>query len=158
VVDPVKPDEQEGHTATVSGTQQISCANGKVKGDACECEPHFKPVKAGKNAWRCVRSTVDPKPEKPIVSEPKISCARGIIKNRVCNCDRTHKVVKTGKNAWSCVKAVVDPPRNKAKTKVEVKTASKKTAASKLGKSEKAKGDKGKGKTAKKGNGSSAVR
>jgi hypothetical protein len=67
-------------------------------------------------------------------------------------------VVKTGKNAWSCVKAVVDPPRNKAKTKVEVKTASKKTAASKLGKSEKAKGDKGKGKTAKKGNGSSAVR
>jgi hypothetical protein len=135
----------------------ISCANGVVRNGACECEPSFKPVKAGKNAWRCV---LDPKPEKPIVSEPKITCAKGRVKNGACTCDRTHKVVKTGKNAWSYVKVAVDPSRNKAKAKVEVKTAPKKTAAPKLGKSEKPKGDKGKGKdkTAKKGNGSSAVR
>ena len=53
---------------------------------------------------------------------------------------------------------MVDQPRNKNKAKVEVKTAPKKTAAPELGKSAKAKGDKGKGKTAKKGNGSSAIR
>ena len=138
----------------------------KVKGDACECEPHFKPVKAGKNAWRCVRSTVDPKPEKPIVSEPKISCARGKVVNGACKCASTDKLVKSGKNAWACVKVVVDPPRSKDKFEAKsdkakgVKTAPKKTMAPKLGKSEKAKADKGKakGKTAKKGNGASELR
>ena len=122
----------------------------------------LKLVKAGKNAWRCVRSVADPKPEKPIVSEPKIVCAMGTVKNGACTCARTHKVVKTGKNAWSCVKAVVDPPRNKGNAKVEVKTAPKKTAAPKLGNADKAKGDngkdKGKEKTAKRGNMSSTLR
>jgi hypothetical protein len=130
----------------------ISCANGKVKGDACECEPHFA-VKAGKNAWRCVRSTVDPKPEKPIVSEPKISCAGGTVKNGACTCARTHKPVKAGKDAWRCTKVVVvDPPKERGSAnKVELKTAPKKTAAPKLGNASKAKGGKGKGKTAKEG-------
>jgi hypothetical protein len=166
IVDPVKPespDGPEGHTATVSDPK-ISCANGLVKNGACDCEPHFKPVKAGKNAWRCERSTVDPRPEKPIVSESKIVCAVGTVKNGACTCARTHKLVKKGRNAWSCVKVVVDPPRNKDKleaisdkAKVGVKTAPKKMAPPKLGTAGKARGGKGNGKTAKKGRGSSAT-
>ena len=110
---------------------------------------------------RCPRQSkalINFKTSKPDNVHWSLDCT--IVRNGVCNCDRTHKVVKTGKNAWSCVKVVVDPPRNKDKAKVEVKTVPKKTAAPKLGKSEKAKVDKGKGKgkTAKKGNGSSAVR
>jgi hypothetical protein len=128
---PVKPDgpkpEKPGTAVVDPPRPTISCVNGGVRNGACECEATMKPVKAGKNAWRCVRSTVDPKPEKPIVSEPKISCARGKVVNGACTCDRTHKVVKTGKNAWSYVKVAVDPSRNKAKAKVEVKTAPKKT-------------------------------
>jgi hypothetical protein len=170
VVDPVKPDEpkddEKPDKVTDTETQQISCANGVIRNGGCDCEPHFRPVKAGKNAWRCVRSTVDPKPEKPIVSEPKISCARGKVVNGACKCASTDKLVKSGKNAWACVKVVVDPPRSKDKFEAKsdkakgVKTAPKKTMAPKLGKSEKAKADKGKakGKTAKKGNGSSAIR
>jgi hypothetical protein len=150
-------DPQKPGTAIVDPVK-ISCANGKVKGGACECEPYFKPVKAGKNAWRCVRSTADPKPETPIVSEPKISCARGKVVNDTCKCAKTDKLAKTGKNAWACVKVVVDPPRNKDKTKLEVKTAPKKTAAPKSSNAEKGKGGKGKGQTANKGNGSSALR
>jgi hypothetical protein len=159
IVDPVKPDkpdELEGHTASVSAPK-ISCQNGAVIRGACVCEPTMKRIKAGKNAWRCVG---DPKPEKPIVSEPKISCARGKVVNAACVCDRKDKLTKTGKNTWACVKVVVDPPRNKDKAKVEVKTAPKKTAAPKLGNADKGKGGKGKGKgkTAKQGNGSSALR
>ena len=109
VVDPVKPNPQQPDKPSIVVVDlprpTISCANGKVKGDACECEPHFKPVKAGKNAWRCVRSTVDPKPEKPIVSEPKISCAGGTVKNGACTCARTHKPVKAGKDAWRCTRS-----------------------------------------------------
>jgi hypothetical protein len=156
IVDPVKPEQP--NTAVVDPVK-ISCANGVVKDGACECEPHFKPVKAGKNAWRCVRSTVDPKPEKPVVSEPKITCAGGTVKNGACTCARTHKPVKAGKDAWRCVKTVVvDPPKDKGNAKGEVKTAPKKTAAPKLGTADKSKGGKGKGKTAKQGNGSSALR
>jgi hypothetical protein len=149
----LKPEKPS--TAVVDPVK-ISCANGVVKDGACACEPNFKPVKAGKNAWRCVRSAVDPK--KPIVSEPKISCAMGTVKNGACTCARTHKLVKKGKNAWACVKVVVDPPRNKDNAKTEVKTAPKKTTAPKSGNADKAKGGKGKGKTAKKGNGWSTLR
>ena len=78
--------------------------------------------------------------------------------NDTCKCAKTDKLTKTGKNAWACVRVVVDPPRNKDKTKAEVKTAPKKTAAPKLGTADKSKGGKGKGKTAKQGNGSSALR
>ena len=156
VVDPVKPDEpkpEKPGTAVVDPPRPtISCVNGVVRNGACECEATMKPVKASKNAWRCV---LNPKPVKPIVSEPKITCFKGKVQNGACKCARAEKVVKTGKNAWSCVKVVVDPPRNKGKANVEVKTAPKKTAAPKLGKSGKAKGAKGKGKTAKQGNGSS---
>ena len=157
VVDPVKPEKPS--TAVADPVKPvISCANGVVRNGACTCEPHFKPVKAGKNAWRCVRSVADPKPETPIVSEPKISCAMGTVKNGACSCARTHKLVKKGKNAWACVKVVVDPPRNKTDAKAEVKTAPKKTAAPKSGNAAKAKGGNGKAKSATKGNGSSVVR
>jgi hypothetical protein len=158
-VDPPKPDEpkDEPNKVTVTGTQQISCAGGTVKDGACVCERTMKPVKAGKNAWRCVQSTVDPKPEKPTVSEPKISCANGIVKNGACTCARTHKPVKAGKDAWRCVKSTVEPKPDKDK-KLEVKTAPKKTGQPKLGTSEKGNGGKGKGKAAKTGNGSSALR
>jgi hypothetical protein len=155
IVDPEKPEKPS--TAVVDPAK-ISCSNGVVKDGACVCERTMKPVKAGKNAWRCIQSVVDPKPETPSVSEPKISCAMGTVKNGACTCARTHKLVKKGKNAWACVKVVVDPPRNKDKAKVEVKTAPKKTAAPKSGNADKAKGGKGKGKTAKQGNGSSALR
>jgi hypothetical protein len=163
VVDPPRLDEPKPDkpgTAVVDPVRPtISCANGAVKDGACECEPNFKPVKAGKNAWRCVRSTVDPKPEKPTVSEPKISCANGVVKNGGCTCARTHKPVKAGKDAWRCVKVVVDPKPNKdSANKLELKTAPKKTAQPKPGNAEKGNGGKGKGKTAKTGNGSSALR
>jgi hypothetical protein len=103
----------------------VSCNGGAVKDGTCVCEPAFKPVKAGKDAWRCVRTVVDPKPVKPTVSTPTISCAGGSVKNGACTCARTHKAVKAGKNAWRCVAAV--PPGNK----LEVKTAPKKTVAPK---------------------------
>jgi hypothetical protein len=166
VIDPLKPDAPEPDmpsTAVVDPLRPtISCAGGTVKNGACQCERTMKPVKAGKNAWRCV---VDAEPEKPTVSEPKISCAGGRVVNGACTCARTHKPVKSGQNAWRCVKTVViDPPRNKDSAnkanKFEVKTAPKTTGQPKLGNADKAKGGKGKGngKTAKKGNGSSALR
>jgi hypothetical protein len=102
-----------------------------------------------------VRSVADPKPETPVVAEPKITCAKGTVKNGACTCARAEKVVKKGKHAWACVKVVADPPRNKDKMKVEVKTPTT-TAAPKSGNADKPKG--GKGKTAKKGNSSSVVR
>jgi hypothetical protein len=154
--DPQQPDKP-GLTVT---DPQISCAGGSVKDGACVCERTMKPVKAGKNAWRCVQSVVDPKPDNATVSGPKISCAGGTVKNGACTCARTHKPVKAGKAAWRCVKIVViDPPKDKGSAnKVGVKTAPKKTAAPKSGNADKAKGGKGKGKTAKNGNGSSALR
>jgi hypothetical protein len=92
----------------------IACAGGTVKGGACVCERTMKPVKAGKNAWRCVKVAVDPKPDKPTVSQPKISCAGGTVRNGGCVCGRGEKPVKAGKDAWRCVKiAVIDPPRIK---------------------------------------------
>jgi hypothetical protein len=57
---------------------------------------------------------VDPKPDKPTVSQPKIACAGGTVRNGACACGRGGKPVRTGKDAWRCVKvAVIDPPRNK---------------------------------------------
>jgi hypothetical protein len=154
--DPQQPDKP-GLTVA---DPQISCAGGSVKDGACVCERTMKPVKAGKNAWRCVQSVVDPKPDKATVSGPKIGCAGGTVKNGACTCARTHKPVKAGKDAWRCVKIVVaDPPKDKGNAnKVGVKTAPKNTATQKLGNTDKAKGAKGKGKTAKTGNGSSALR
>jgi hypothetical protein len=99
VVDPVKPGPQKPdkprivvvdpkpETLVVS-EPKILCANGKVKDSACTCEPNFKPVKAGKDAWRCVRSVADPKPETSVVAEPKITCAKGTVKNGACTCAR----------------------------------------------------------------------
>jgi hypothetical protein len=88
---------------------QIRCSGGAVKDGTCVCEPAFKPVKAGKDAWRCVRTVVDPKPVKPTVSEPKISCSGGAVKNGACVCEPAFKPVKAGKDAWRCVRTVVDP-------------------------------------------------
>jgi len=125
-VDPVKPDEQKPNKATVS-EPKINCANGTVEKGACTCEPNFKPVKSGQNAWRCVRSVADPKPVKPTISEPKIICSGGTPKNGGCTCARTHKPVKVAKNAWRCVGVMVDPPKNKnGANKLELKTAPKK--------------------------------
>jgi hypothetical protein len=155
--DPQKPDKPGLSVAD----PKISCANGRVKDGACVCDRTQKAIKAGKDAWRCVKTVVidpprkpdAPKPGKVTVSEPKISCAAGAVKNSACTCARTYKPVKAGKNAWRCVKSVViDPPKNKnSANKLEVKTAPKKTANP-------AGGSKAKGKTAKKGNGSSARR
>jgi hypothetical protein len=39
----------------------IRCAGGAVKDGAFVCERTMKPVKAGKNAWRCVKvAVIDP--------------------------------------------------------------------------------------------------
>ena len=165
VVIPVRPDgprpEKPGTAVADPPRPTISCVNGVVRNGACECQSGYKPVKAGKNAFRCMKTVVidpprkpgEPKPDKVTVSQPKISCAGGIVKNGACTCARTHKPVKAGKNAWRCIKVVADAPRNKGKAKVEVKTAPKKTATS-----SKTKGNSGIGKNAKNGNGSSAVR
>ncbi len=113
---------------------EISCAGGTVKGGDCVCDRTHKAVKTGKNAWRCVKVVVDPKPDKTTISDPKISCAGGTVRGGACTCARTHKPVKAGKNAWRCVKVVViDPPRNKdsahssgAKIKADAKSSAKK--------------------------------
>lgn len=110
--DPQRPDKPG--TAVVDPPRPtISCTNGTVKDGACVCEPTHKPVKAGKNAWRCVQLVTDPKPDQATVSEPKISCAGGAVKDGACVCERTHKPVKAGKNAWRCVKVAVDPKPDK---------------------------------------------
>ena len=156
VIDPAsKPDAQIADDIVVTGSR-ISCANGTVKNGACTCARTDKPVKAGKNAWRCVKSVVvdpprkpdQPKPDQASVSQPKISCANGTVKNGACTCARAYKPVKAGKTAWRCVKVVdADPPRNKTSaSKVGVKSAPE--AANWAG-------SKGKGITAKKGNGPS---
>jgi hypothetical protein len=106
--DPQAPEKPGTFVADPSGPA-IACAGGAVKNDACVCEPSFKPVKAGKNAWRCVRTMVDPKPLKPTVSEPKISCSGGAVKNDACVCEPAFKPVSAGKNAWRCVRKVADP-------------------------------------------------
>jgi hypothetical protein len=123
-VDPVKPDKQS-IVVVDPPRPTISCANGKVKGNACECEPHFKPVKAGKNAWRCVRSTADPKPEKPIVSEPKLTCAGGKVAKGACLCGKGFKPVKVSQDAFRCAKAP-------APTRSTGKADSKKTDGKKI--------------------------
>ncbi len=41
---------------------EISCAGGMVKNGACTCARPHKPVKAGTNAWRCVRVAVSDPP------------------------------------------------------------------------------------------------
>lgn len=158
--DPQKPDKPS-IVVVDPPRPTIGCVNGVVRNGACECQSGYKPVKAGKNAFRCMKTVVidpprkpgEPKPDQVTVSQPKISCSGGIVRNGACTCARTHKPVKAGKNAWRCIKVVADAPRNKDKAKVEVTTAPKKTATP-----SNAKGNSGKGKTAKKGNGSSAVR
>jgi hypothetical protein len=42
---------------------KISCAGGIVKNGACTCARTHKPVKAGQNAWRCVRTMVADPPK-----------------------------------------------------------------------------------------------
>jgi|GEM_PF-5484738 len=118
VIDP--PRKPEAPKSDKTSEPKISCANGTIKNGACTCKRTHKKVKAGKNAWRCVKVAVDPKPVKPTVSKPKIRCANGKVRNGACLCARTHKKVKAGKNAWRCVRA--DPPKNKG-----VKTPSAKT-------------------------------
>ena len=153
--DPQQPDKP-GLTVV---DPKINCTGGTVKDGACVCERTHKPVKAGKNAWRCVQSVVDPKPLKPTVAEPKISCAGGTVKSGACTCARTHKPVKAGNHAWRCVKVAIDPPKTKdGANRLKVKTAPNKPALPKLGVSGKPKGDKGNGKAARTGNGSSAAR
>ena len=139
VVDPVKPGPQKPDKPSVVvvdpkpvvSEPKIACANGKVKDGACTCEPHFKPVKAGKNAWRCMRSTADPKPEKPIVSEPKISCAGGKAIKDKCVCGKDMKPVKVSKDAFRCAKAT-------APTSSTIKADSNKAGNKKAGSSNKA--------------------
>jgi hypothetical protein len=152
------PKDQDKPGLTVVDPK-INCTGGTVKDGACVCERTHNPVKAGKNAWRCVQSVVDPKPLKPTVAELKISCAGGTVKNGACTCARTQKPVKAGNHAWRCIKAVIDPPKTKdGADKLKVKTAPNKPAIPKLGVSGKPKGDKGNSKAARNGNGSSAAR
>jgi len=113
VIDPPRKPDATTPDKVIVDEPKIRCVNGTVKNDACTCKRTDKKVKAGKNAWRCVKIVVDPKPVKPTVSEPKISCANGSVKNGSCMCARTDNKVKAGKNAWRCVRVVADPPRNK---------------------------------------------
>ncbi len=60
VIDPPrKPEAPKPDKITVS-EPKISCANGTVKNGSCACARTHKKVKAGKNAWRCVRAVADP--------------------------------------------------------------------------------------------------
>lgn len=62
VIDPPNaPDTHQVDEIIVTGSR-ISCAGGTVKKGACDCPRTHKPVKAGKNAWRCVKVVVDPVP------------------------------------------------------------------------------------------------
>jgi hypothetical protein len=100
--------------AVIDETPAISCANGKVKKGACVCTATQKPVKAGDNAWRCVKIVVSdpPKADASSGGAPKkeIACVGGKVKAGACVCGPKQKVVKTGKKAWRCVKIVaIDP-------------------------------------------------
>ncbi len=60
-----RPDAKDPRAPVVviDPSPQISCANGVIKDDACLCPRTHKRVKAGKNAFRCVRTAVvDPAP------------------------------------------------------------------------------------------------
>ncbi len=60
VIDPPrKPEASKPDKDSVSKLK-IACANGTVKNGACSCARTDRKVKAGKNAWRCVRVVVDP--------------------------------------------------------------------------------------------------
>jgi len=124
VIDPPRKPDAPTPDKVIVDEPEIRCANGTVKNGDCACARTDKKVKAGKNAWRCVKVVVDPKPVKPTVSEPKISCANGTVKNGACACNRTDKKVKAGKNAWRCVKVVTDPPKNKTVAKRPAVTTS----------------------------------
>ena len=56
---PRKPEAPKPDKVTV-GEPKISCANGTVKNGSCMCARTDKKVKAGKNAWRCVKVVADP--------------------------------------------------------------------------------------------------
>jgi hypothetical protein len=61
-----KPDTKAPNgPARITGTgAKLSCAGGEVENGKCQCEKTFKPVKAGKNARRCVKVAVTDTPKK----------------------------------------------------------------------------------------------
>ena len=70
--DPQKPDKPGLSVAD----PKISCAAGAVKNGACTCARTHKPVKAGKNAWRCVKSVViDPPKNKNSANKLEVKTA-----------------------------------------------------------------------------------
>jgi hypothetical protein len=166
VVDTGKPSSGNPDNRVEQPVPPITCLGGKVRGGKCLCGGGTvviggliggKPTK-----FRCVAK---PKPElvKPsaIAPLPKLTCAGGKAIKGECVCGKGLTPVKAGKSdlTWRCNKVVADPPRDKGSAnKVQVKTAPKKTATPKLSNSKRGKDGKGKGKTAKKENGSSAVR
>jgi hypothetical protein len=118
--DPKKPDKP-GLTV-IDPEPPITCAKGKVKNDACVCGRGREPVKAGANAWRCVKTAVTDPPKTNTLSAStatkEITCVKGKVEDGACTCASTHKPVKTGKNAWRCKKiAATDPPKAVAKRK-----------------------------------------
>ena len=134
---PKKPDKP---VLTVVDPPLI-CTNGIVKDGACVCVRTHKPVKAGWNAWRCMKTVVIDPPKTGAASslEQQISCTHGAVSNGACTCARAHKPVLAGKNAWRCVNVVVsDPPNKGSAHKLEVESAPRKTANPKNGGANKA--------------------
>jgi hypothetical protein len=61
-----KPDPKapSGPAKAIVTEPKISCAGGEVENGKCKCEANFKPVKAGKKAWRCVKVAAVDGPKK----------------------------------------------------------------------------------------------
>ena len=60
VADPPRKPEGPKVDKGKTDAPKLVCANGTVRGDACSCARTDKKVKIGKNAFRCVKSVVDP--------------------------------------------------------------------------------------------------
>ena len=75
VIDPPrKPEAPKPDKVTVS-EPKISCANGTVKNGDCACARTHKKVKAGKNAWRCVKTIADPPKSKGSANKLEVKTA-----------------------------------------------------------------------------------
>ena len=94
-----RPTAKEPKSVAPTPKPKITCANGTVKDGACVCPRAHKRVKAGANAWRCVKTIVIEPPKVPI------GCINGQVKNGTCVCPSAHTRVKVGTNAWRCVRA-----------------------------------------------------
>jgi hypothetical protein len=60
VIDPPHGSSDPDRPGKIVDPPRLSCAGGTPRYGQCQCPSTHKAVRAGKNAWRCVRAVVDP--------------------------------------------------------------------------------------------------